>query len=157
MRRLVQSVSRQGLRRPASTEGRKAFDSLRPLPPSRPRIATRVTTSHASFTDRRWCTGQHKNCVALRPPCGLSYHHPLLASYDFQGSRGLKQKRKLSPGPDACGHKPVPVTGARHTYDPTPPFWRRGTGPVRTQVTELLPCSLSPLHLHSLRLWSCPV
>ena len=85
-----------------------------------PRSATRVTSSLTSFTDWRWCTGRHKNCVALRPPSGLSYHRPLLASYDFQGSRGLKQKRKLSPGPDASGRKPDPVTRVRHTYDPDP-------------------------------------
>ena len=73
MRRWVQSVSKQGLRRTA-----------RPAPRERaaqpPRIPTRVTSSLASFTDWRWCTGRHKNCVALRPPCGLLYHHPLLAS-----------------------------------------------------------------------------
>ena len=110
-----------------------------------PRSATRVTSSLTSFTDWRWCTGRHKNCVALRPPRGLSNHHPLLASYDFQGSRGLKQKRKLSPGPDASGRKPDPVTRARHTFDPALPVRERAR-PVRTQVTELLPCSLSPLH-----------
>ena len=112
MRRWVQSVSKQGLRRTA-----------RPAPRERaaqpPRIPTRVTSSLASFTDWRWCTGRHKNCVALRPPCGLYNHRPLLASDDFQGPRGLKQKRKLSPGPDASGRKPDPVTRARHTYDPS--------------------------------------
>ena len=57
-------------------------------------------------------------------------HHPLLASCDFQGSRGLKQKRKLSPGPDASGRKPDPVTRARHTYDPetTAPYSEAGPG-----------------------------
>ena len=97
----------------------RAATGLHRLPP--PRISTRVTSSLTSFTDWRWCTGRHKNCVALRPPRGLSYHHPLLASYDFQGSRGLKQKRKLSPGPDTSGRKPDPVARARHTYDPATP------------------------------------
>ena len=43
-------------------------------------------------------------------------HRPLLDSYAFKGPRGLKQKRKLSPGPAASGHKPDPVTRAHHTY-----------------------------------------
>ena len=120
MRRWVQSVSKQGLRLITATGSRR-------LPP--PRIATRVTSSLTSFTDWRWCTGHRKNCGALRPPCGLSYHHPLLASYDFQGSRGLKQKRKLSPGPDTSGRKPDPVTRARHTYDPAPPGGRDRASP----------------------------
>ena len=38
-----------------------------------------------------------------------------------RGPRGLKQKRKLSPGPDASGHKPDPVARTRHTCDPGPP------------------------------------
>lgn len=45
-------------------------------------------------------------------------HRPLLDSYAFKGPRGLKQKRKLSPGPPASGHKPDPVTRAHHTYGP---------------------------------------
>ena len=61
----------------------------------------------------------------------FTYHHPLLAAYDFQGSRGLKQKRKLSPGPDASGHKPDPVARTRHTCDPAPPG--QGTGPSRSE------------------------
>ena len=64
------------------------------------------------------------------------YHHPHLASYDFQGSRGLKQKRKLSPGPDASGHKPDPVTRARHTYDLALSPGGEQARPVRPQVTE---------------------
>lgn len=126
MRRWVQSVSKQGLRRP----GRETRASPRASGARRgPWNTTRVTSSLASFTDWRWCTGQHKNCVALRPPCGLSYHHPLLATSDFQGSRGLKQKRKLSPGPDTSGHKPDPVTRARHTYDPGPPKGKARASP----------------------------
>ena len=92
-----------------------------PLSPHPRRETPRVTSSLTSFTDWRWCTGRHKNCVALRPPCGLYNHRPLLASDDFQGPRGLKQKRKLSPGPDTSGRKPDPVTRARHTYGPAPP------------------------------------
>ena len=113
-----------------------------------PGISTRVTSSLTSFTDWRWRTGRHKNCVALRPPCGLSYHHPLLASYDFQGSRGLKQKRKLSPGPDTSGRKPDPVARARHTYDPDLPEGEGRAGPntghgiitVFPFATASLPC-----------------
>ena len=92
-----------------------------PLTPHPRAEAPCVTSSLTSFTDWRWCTGQHKNCVALRPPCGLSNHRPLLASDDFQGPRGLKQKRKLSPGPATSGRKPDPVTRAHHTYSPAPP------------------------------------
>ena len=84
-----------------------------------------MTSSLASFTDWRWCTGRHKNCVALRPPRGFWNHRPLLASDDFQGPRGLKQKRKLSPGPDTSGRKPDPVARARHTCGPAPPVGGR--------------------------------
>lgn len=58
------------------------------------------------------------------------YHRPLLASDDFQGPRGLKQKRKLSPGPDTSGRKPDPVARARHTYGPAPPV---RAGPSRSE------------------------
>ena len=65
MRRWVQSVSKQG---------KVSSDTHQPLarPTRTTTPKTRVTSSLASFTDWRWCTGQHKNCVALRPPCGFS-------------------------------------------------------------------------------------
>lgn len=79
----------------------------------------------------------------------ISVHHPLRFLGHFQGSRGLKQKRKLSPGPRTSGHKPDPVTGSRHTVRPG----HARAGPVRTQVTESLPCSLLLLRPSAHSFW----
>ena len=97
--------------------------SPEPLRPSR--RAARVCDLHLSWTGvGAW---DDTRTVALRPPCGLLKPTSLLASDDFQGPGGLKHKRKLSPGPDASGRKPDPVTSARHTYGPAPPAQGRAS------------------------------
>ena len=81
MRRWVQAASKQGHRPGAAAVPPGGQPPARGGAPRRQagrggrgRLPARVTSSLASFTDWRWRTGQHKNCVALRPPRG--FHIP---------------------------------------------------------------------------------
>ena len=143
MRRWVQAVSKQG-HRPGPRTSRAGPHGRGRTAPQGARRSARTPGAASDPCDFLTCIfhglalvhGTTQELCRSTATAWSLYHHPHLASYDFQGSRGLKQKRKLSPGPDASGHKPDPVTRARHTYDLALSPGGEQARPVRPQVTE---------------------